>query len=448
MRKDKTKKGIFLIVGTVVLACLWPASVVRADEISELKQQLTELQNRINQLEERQKEKEQSLTKKIEEVSEKAEQKQAPAIPDSLKWAEKVKISGDFRYRHEHIDSEKVVGSMVGWKNGRDRDRIRARLMLEAIINDDWGLGFRLAGGEREVLVDSALNADSFGDPISSNQTLKQYFSSKDVWIDLAYFDWHPQDMKGLNVYGGKIKNPFYAVGNNQLIWDSDLNPEGIAVKYALKMNKKDTVHFNGGGFWVDESSGGADASLWGVQSYIKHTIGNPDYILGGLSYWDYGNIKGQVDKYGILAGNTADTTGTMWASDYDILEIFVEYGTELFGLPATLFGSWVKNLVAVSNQDTGWIAGATFNKAKNPGSWQVGYNYRELEADAVFGAFTDSDFIGGGTNGRGHTMNFVYQVAKNVQAALTYFHNENDRGSMSRDLDYRRLQADLILKF
>ena len=58
MRKDKTKKRIFLIVSTVLLACLWPASVVRADEINELKQQLLELQNRINRLEERQKEKE------------------------------------------------------------------------------------------------------------------------------------------------------------------------------------------------------------------------------------------------------------------------------------------------------------------------------------------------------------------------------------------------------
>lgn len=448
MEKKKIRKGILFFAIMALFAFSGPASISKADEIEELKQQLAELQKKINQIEQRQKEKEESLTKKIEEVSEKADQKQAPSVPDSLKWAEKVKISGDFRYRHEHIDSERVVGSRVGWRNGRDRDRIRARLMLEAIVNGNWGLGFRLASGEREILVDSSLNAESFGDPISSNQTLKQDFSSKDVWIDLAYFDWHPQDIAGLNVFGGKIKNPFYSVGKNQLIWDSDLNPEGIAVKYTRKINAKNTIYINGGGFWVDESSAGADASLWGVQSYVKHTIGNPDYILGGVSYWDYGNIRGQVDNYGILAGNTADPTGTMWASDYDLLEIFVEYGTEMFGLPATVFGSWVKNLVAVSNQDTGWILGATLNKASDPGSWQVGYNYRELEADAVFGAFTDSDFIGGGTNGRGHVMNFVYQVAKNVQAALTYFHNENDRGGMSRDLDYRRIQTDLILKF
>lgn len=247
-------------------------------------------------------------------------------------------------------------------------------------------------------------------------------------------------------MYGGKIKNPFYKVGKNQLVWDSDLNPEGIAATYEIPLGEKNTLHIAGGGFWVDESSSGVDTSLWGIQGYIKHTIGNPDYILAGVSYWDYGNIKGKTDKYGTLAGNTADSTGTKWAGDYDIIEFFGEYGTKFSGLPVAVFGNWVKNTVAISGEDTGWLVGAKLNKAKNPGSWEFSYDYRDLEADAVLGAFNDSDFIGGGTNGEGHRFNFTYQLAKNLQAALTYFHNQK-KGS-GYDYDYRRLQADLILKF
>jgi len=422
------------------------ATVAKTDEISELKELILEqskvihqLQERVEQLETRQKLKEQSLTQRIEEVAEK--QKETPALPDALKWAEKIKISGDLRFRHEHIDTE--TSGSVKWKKGRDRQRIRARLMLEAIINGDWDVAFRLASGEKSILADEG---EMFADPVSSNQTLKQNFSSKDIWLDLAYFHWHPASREGLNVYGGKIKNPFYTVGKNQLVWDSDLNPEGVAATYAIPLGKRDTLHITGGAFWVDESSSGVDTSLWGIQGYIKHALGNPDYVLAGVSYWDYANIQGKTDTYGILAGNTPDSTGSKWASDYDIIEFFSEYGTKISSMPVTVFGNWVKNTVAISGEDTGWLIGATLNKAKEPGSWELSYDYRDIEADAVLGAFTDSDFIGGGTDGEGHRFGLKYQLAKNLQAALTYFHNE--KRSSGRDYDYRRLQADLLLKF
>ena len=76
---------------------------------------------------------------------------------------------------------------------------------------------------------------------------------------------------------------------------------------------------------------------------------------------------------------------------------------------------------------------------------WEASYNYRDLEADAVVGIFSDSDFIGGGTNGKGHRFNFAYQLAKNFEAGLTYFLNERKN---TDDDKYRRLQADLIFKF
>jgi len=286
------------ILVTFVLLLAIHSTAVKGDEISELKELILEqskiiqqLHERVEQLEARQKLKEQSLTQKIEELAEM--QKETPALPDALKWAEKVKISGDLRFRHEHIDSE--TSGSVRWKKGRDRQRIRARLMLEAIINDEWDVAFRLASGERSILADED---DMFADPVSSNQTLKQNFSSKDIWLDLAYFNWHPAAREGLNVYGGKIKNPFYKVGKNQLVWDSDLNPEGIAATYVIPLGKKNTLHIAGGGFWVDESSSGVDTSLWGIQGYLKHTIGNPNYIIAGVSYWDYGNIQGKTDTY------------------------------------------------------------------------------------------------------------------------------------------------------
>jgi hypothetical protein len=137
-----------------------------------------------------------------------------------------------------------------------------------------------------------------------------------------------------------------------------------------------------------------------------------------------------------------------MFTSDYDILEVFGEYGFKCDSMPVAFYGSWVQNLVSSTSRDKGWLVGGKLNKAKAAGSWEVSYDYRVLAADAVVGALSDSDFIGGGTDGRGHRFGFKYQLAKNVQAATTFFQNEDDTGSASRDLDYRRLQCDLILKF
>lgn len=441
------RQGILSI--TFVLLAFGQISAVKANETSELRelilkqtQQLQQLQQRLGELETKQK---QQNLEKEEKISEAVKNEKVAAFPDNLKWLDKISISGDLRYRHEHIDRERInEDGSIGWRSGRDRDRIRARLMIEAMLNDEWDLGFRLATGQADVI-----EGDIYVDPVSSNQTLTEGFSGKNFWLDLAYFDYHPVNMEGLNVLGGKIKNPFYTVGKNQLVWDSDLNPEGIAGKYAMPFNDSAALHFNGGGFWISEESGSADTSLWGAQAYLKQTIGDPDYILAGASFWDYGNLQGKEDEYGVLLGNTNGSTDpdvSTWASDFDIMELFVEYGTKLGTVPAAVFGSWVENTVAATSEDTGWLVGTKLGKAKDPGSMEFVYDYRDLERDAVLGAYSDSDFIGGAAGGKGHRFGINYQLAMNVQYAMTYFHDESNLQDSS--LDYRRLQADLKLKF
>ncbi|MBN1391234.1 MAG: putative porin [Sedimentisphaerales bacterium] len=423
------------IVSAIWILAIFLGGAARADDVNELKSQLAEqqkvlleMQQRIEQLETNQKVQEQTVDEKISKA---VESKQINALPDSLKWVENVKISGDLRYRHESIDSQ----ADGDWRDGRTRHRIRARLGLDAKINDDWDVAFRIASGS--------------ADPVSTNQSLEDGFSSKTLWLDLAYFTWHPLSRKGLKVYGGKMRNPFYRAGENQLIWDDDLTPEGIAASYEIPFGENNKLYINGGGFWVDESSAGADTSLWGFQSYLKHTFENKNYLTGGASYYSYGNIKGRGSLQNTWAstsnsffGNTS--SGGEFTSDYDILEGFGEYGFTISDRPAALYGSYVKNIEASTSEDTGWLIGCRFNKAKDPGTWELIYNYRDIEADAVLGAMNDSDFIGGGTDGKGHYIGFKYQLAKNLQAGLGYFLNKVGEN----DDDYRRLQADLVFKF
>jgi hypothetical protein len=270
--------------------------------------------------------------------------------------------------------------------------------------------------------------------------------------LDLAYFDFHPESVQGLNVYGGKMKNPFYRAGKSQLIFDSDVNPEGLAAVYESKISDCDTLRFTGGGFWVDENGGTtADPSLFGAQAMITHAMANSDKVIGGVSYYDFGGIQGYGSLRGTwggsgFLGNSND--GSVFISDYDVFEAFGEYATQCGNTPVSFFGNWIQNVDAATSEDTGWLIGTKINKCSTPGTWEFSYNYRDVEADATVGALSDSDFVGGGTDGKGHTLGAKYQIKKNVQAAVTYFHNEDRANAAGRSLDYRRLQADLLFKF
>ena len=415
------KKSIVSVV--VLLLFAWQGPDVKADEVAELKQQMTNIQKRLEQLETQRSQQGKEME---EQISKMVEEKEIKALPDSLKWIEKVKLSGDFRYRHETIEAEN------DGKPDRHRNRIRARIGLKAKVNDEWDLGFRLAGGSE--------------DPVSTNQTLSGSFSSKGFWIDRAYLDYHPTAIENLHVVAGKMGNPFYKVGKNQLIWDGDLSPEGLAVKHKIKITQSDELFVNGGGFFVTESSSSdSDMSLWGAQGGLKHKLDKNTYVLGGISYYDYGNIKGAEDldvSKSKFFGNSSD--GGVFVNDYDIVELFAEAGTKIDKTPVAAYGNYVKNCVADTSGDTGWLAGFKINKAKKPGSWEFSYDYRELQKDAVVGAFSDSDFIGGGTNGKGSRFGAKYQIAKNIQTGLSYF--LNDRQDL--DNNYRRLQIDMVLKF
>lgn len=411
---------------------------VKADEVSELKQQLAEqakilqqLQKRLEQLEANQRNQDQQIAQQVLLA---VEQKQIAALPDSVKWVEDLNVFGDLRYRHESVD---ITDSGL---DKRNRNRIRARIGIKARVNEDWDAIFRFASGSSDT-------------PISTNQTLgdsgSDSFSSKDFWLDWAYADWHPSDCAGFNLYMGKMKQPFYNVGKGELIWDGDVSPEGISARHKFKLDEFTEAVVTGGGFWLAERSGDADASLWGAQGYLKHKLENGSYVVGGLSYYDLGNVDDTNDIAGVtLNGNTAVAGTTLYRYDFDMVEAFGEYGFKCNQLPAAVFGNYVRNTAAPGGRNSAYMLGIKLNKVKKPGSWQFAYSYREVESDAVFGGLTDSSFIAGGTGGRGHELGFKYQLAKNVHASLTYFITERDNRSGSGTQDVSLLYTDLVFKF
>ncbi|MEJ2273622.1 MAG: putative porin [Woeseiaceae bacterium] len=101
-----------------------------------------------------------------------------------------------------------------------------------------------------------------------------------------------------------------------------------------------------------------------------------------------------------------------------------------------------------MGEQDTGYAYGISYGGTEERGDWQVGYSYQKLEADAVFGAFTDSDFAGGGTDNRGHQVSAAIALNGKAKLQLTYFDTDTGLYSSDEDVRYRRAFLDLIFDY
>jgi hypothetical protein len=407
-------KRLALAAGLVLASPMSPAAVSDAD-VQALKDSIAVLTEKLDALE-------QELDAEKARTAQQATTAAAPApVPEKspASWAEKIAIKGDLRGRYENID---VEGS-----DDRNRNRIRARAAIVAQPQQGLEVGFGLSTGQD-------------GDPVSSNQTIGNGGSRKDVYIDLAYFNW--QAAEGLNAIGGKFKNNLYRPGGHGLTWDSDFNPEGLALTYA-----NGAFFANAMGTWVESdsaSSSRSEAIGIGGQVGVVWPLDDAVTLTAGTGYFTI-NTEGKGPFFDDgLFGNTG--AGGRYVFDYNDIQGFAELGFELFGQPAMLFADYVKNTDA-DDFDTGWATGAQLGRAKARGTWELFYAYQDLEADAVFGLWTDSDFGGGGTDNKGHVLRGTYALSDKTNMAFSYFMNEIDE-NIGAEKDYDRLQLDLNFKY
>lgn len=367
---------------------------------------------------------------------------------ENSSWTDRVLMNADVRYRHEEIKDE---ASEDEYKYYRTRDRIRARVGLKAEAAPSADLILQMATSE---------GSEKGGDPISTNQSTTASFSKKPFWLDLAYIDLHPKQVAGLHVMVGKMKNVFFTAGKNQLIWDQDLTPEGVALTYVYRSEDFEPF-LNLADFWIEERKEDEDSFLWGAQAGTKLKFnGGASYLTLGGSYYDYPDTN-NWPAYGVdsakFYGNSSSEDGN-YLFDFTVVEGFVEFGTKVGKYPLCVYGSYLTNIGYEEDDDlddsadnVGWLAGVSLGEAKNSMSWAVRYNYRELQKDAVLAAFSDSDFIGGGTNGRGHTIGVDFAVFDNVVLSFTAFLNEKGISGEDADdhkhLEYQRLQFDISAK-
>ena len=406
------------------------------------------------------------------------------ALPD---WLSRITWEGDIRlrYQSEMLDSQNApandyaLATLIGVPSttraadfgsfrgnvalantleDRQRLRVRARLGMLARISDDFSTGFRLATGNTS-------------DRVSTNQSLGQNFNKASFLLDRAYLKYEPMDW--ISVSGGRIPNPWFST---DLVWDDDLNFEGVAATFGKRKSKDVFQPFlTVGAFPLREDNPPTRTDRWmhGAQAGFQWSLSEKTRLKVGAAYYGFKNLEGRPEaddsfvggvqqnaNYGQYEydaglrqkGNTLFLTNAVtdpnyattpfWglASKFRVVNLTAALDLAQWD-PShlTLIGDYVTNIAhdkteiysrtgltsadMPDGRNSGYLVklqlGQTAIKERN--DWNASIAYRYLGSDAVLDAFTDSDFGLGGTNTKGYILGLNYGLDRNVSLGMKW---------------------------
>jgi hypothetical protein len=163
-------------------------------------------------------------------------------------WAQRLAFDGDIRLRYEanffdeenspEIEEPDDPDTLRNTTEDRERLRARVRLGLKTTLVDPREVNV----GKVEAAI--RLAAGTTTDPVSTNDTMGDYFNKDTISLDRYYLKWiySPREtvwgrIPQVDITGGRMPNPWFS---SDLVWDDDLNFEGLAFNF-----KTDTLDEN-----------------------------------------------------------------------------------------------------------------------------------------------------------------------------------------------------------
>jgi len=362
------------------------------------------------------------------------------------------KLSGDVRLRHQvETQAPETVSGTPAVSNERTRERFRFRFNGDALLQKGWGAGFAL---------ETAAAADS------GNQTFQDANNDYTLLLARAYVSWQP-NINWLFV-GGKQKNLFYT---SDLVWDSDINPQGLSENYKLFVGAKDTFEVRAAQIIMDDRAestagpNGRDAWLFAQQAVYTHWFGEnstnslilaPGFMKYNQSVLDAADnenpFNGSTRALNVMTfageANFANINGSgtalkvYWDSAYNYTA-----GTRVYKVYGLSSATWDKDPLA-------WLAGVgySFGTGKVQGDYSVKLDYRQVGLGSVDVNLNDSDFAFGKLNQEGYKLSGSYNVTDFANINVTYFYTKAIQDKLTyalANLDHSQiLQVDLVVKF
>lgn len=399
-----------------------------------------------------------------------AEERAREALPG---WARDWTFGGDMRLRYDRRNYGELpfgdtfvpgrdnilVGLPADPDGGtgtgtEDRLRLRLRLGAEKRITDAFTFGFRVAtsaatsyGDVSPALLPGYSFRQTFdSDPRRQNATFGDLFAPESIFLDRAYLRWSPDRAPTLDVNIGKFANPFLSRHfAGDIVWDPDIQPEGLAIDYRFDFLPDALwTEATGGLFTLSEVADvtlfynpttreavsdfpdpdDADAFMFGLQGGIH--VRPVDWVQAGarVSYYDVQRISARlavafqnlgnggeaIDDNPLIPGRSfGRAEGRLDELVIDLYATFTPWGERWALTPFVQTAS----ILSAESEDRMWAFGATFG---TPEFVRLTAMWARIERNGTMSLFTDSNLFDGFTNVKGWFVSAEREIVRGVR--------------------------------
>ncbi len=270
--------------------------------------------------------------------------------------------------------------------------------------------------------------------------TFGDFFDSFDVSLDRVHLTYRPRWANGAWVSVGKFghsfkTNPVYG----ELVWDGDVQPEGIAAGYTLRDLKVfDRLDIVAGEYIVIEQGDLDEASAFVVQMAGAKRLADDWDVSTAIGWYRFTDLDPD-DSLVVIADNRGNlVAGDAFRSRFSVLNPLVAVTYDGFPKPLIVSGEYLRNLRAPNSLAAGWAGGVAYGATRDAGDWRVYYQYQDIEREAVLSAVAQDDFTLA-TGFRGHLFGAQYQLTDKI--GLHAWGMVSER--MATDWSFAPLRAD-----
>ena len=365
-------------------------------------------------------------------------------------WYERIRVSGDFRFRTESFMQE--------GEPGRTRFRIRARVGATTNLGDNFTAGLRLATNQP-------------GNITSANVTLGDATAPKSFRLDRAYLTWTPGSWE---FSAGKFALPLerpQGLIRSELIFDDEIAPEGLHERLTVFRSDEGILRRLAiqAEQWSMQEASTDDAWMFGGQASADLALGRVAVDLHA-GYYDFqrGRLLARARNGNdqLLITNDVRTRsgalvegGTAVSPDpddpFDRFEHDFRVGSASAGVAIpgvagrtlSLFAEGARN-TAIGDRNLGIWTGVSYGAVRAPGDWAVHVGWTRLEQEAVLSMFSYSDLGFGGTNTYGPILQGTWRPRGPVILQVRHHIMKPIRDAGENPSPVHRLQVDARVSF
>jgi hypothetical protein len=340
---------------------------------------------------------------------------------------------GDIRLRYE-VDYDSQNGAGIA-RDDRHRGRIRARAGFEYRFADVWSVGSRVRTGNSRSQQSPHL---TFVTDDGSNDEL-------DFVLDRYFVQYKDES---ITAWGGRNVWPFWQ--QNELFWDEDVTPTGLAFSYSRSI-QAGRLGATVGGFYLPDGGWDLNGQLLGGQVYYTRPIDKSQVTVAGALHF----MNGEDGARYLLNRNGA--------RDYLIGVLNAQWSLPVAGMPLAIGADLFHNFADYDAADVapfpaseedetlGYVLSAQYGQLKKQHDWLVGYYYSHIETFAVNASYAQDDWFrfGNGaqtdsSNFEGHEFRLGYAVSKNINLLARFYMVE----AITTQQDGNRFRLDFNWRF